>query len=178
RDKWELNVFAATNAVIALRDAGHTDSQVSPIEEACVEFSDDWRRMLIARETSVEIYALPAVLQAGQLTGHRIGIIPLANASSAYFADVCGNRVITADQTNEALSWTEGTDGNWKSTAIYAGERPVIYAEPDATGSRLIVLEDSGDNFVHGLFYALDARKAWYDLGTEYKFLNATFTDK
>jgi hypothetical protein len=48
--------------------------------------------------------------------------------------------------------------------------------EPDAVGDRLILIEQVGGGNVHGFMYSVSARKVWFDLGSDYKWLGAAFT--
>jgi hypothetical protein len=167
-DKHELDISGARNAVVALG-----------ADATCVQFSADWKRMLIVRDAGITLYDFQKVLQTGTISGSEIGAISIARPSSAMFADSAGQQIITTDYTNQVFRWRQDAQGKaWLSTEIYRGDNPILSAEPDAAGDRLILLEGIGGGAVHGVFYSISARKVWLDLGSDYKWLGATFTDK
>jgi len=167
-DKHELDVSGPKPAVIALG-----------ADATCVQFSTDWKRMLIVQDAGVAVYDFQKVLAAGTLSRSEISAISITRPASAMFVDAAGQEIITTNYTNQVFRWKQDAPGKpWDSTEIYRGDNPILSAEPDATGDRLIILEAIGGGAVHGLFYSLRAREAWFDLGSDYKWLGATFTDK
>jgi hypothetical protein len=133
--------------------------------------------MLIVNNSGVAIFDLRKVFDSGKLDGSQVGSIVLPETGAAIFVDPPGKQIVTANDTNKVGLWSEAPDGTWTRADIYEGDNPIIYAEPDATGGLLIVLEAVGDGDVHGFLYSIRAREIWFDLGTDYKHLGATFTD-
>src|SRR5205085_3773045 len=83
--------------------------------------------------------------------------------------------IVTATYTEEVLRWHRGGDDKWSSSTIYLGENPTFYAEPNADGTQLIVIQSLGDGNVGGLLYSVSARKVWRQLGEDYKWFGAGF---
>ena len=123
--------------------------------------------------TSLTIYDFDKVLETAVLRGAEAGALPVRSPTSAFFVGSTGD-VVTTDFTNKVIRWSFDA-GRWSSREIYHGENQVYYAEPDATGDLVIVLEHSvGDTDV-GALYSVKARQTWYDLGSDYKWLGAAF---
>ncbi len=167
-DKHELRIAGPTNTVVTL---GKTDDDAQ-----CIDFSADWRRLLVVKKGAVVVYDFANVLKTGSLSGNDIVRLPLPDVVSALFAGPAGEAIVTANFTNGVRMWRPGPAGQWSSTEIYSGDHPVRYAEPDATGARLIVIEDMGGGDVAGTLYSVDARSTWLDLGSDYKWIGAAFT--
>jgi hypothetical protein len=164
-EKHEIRVSGVNETVIPLA-----------AETSCLQFSADWSRMLTVNEKTVVIYDFRKILERGKLEGAEIGTLPIA--TSAFFAGPVGEKIVTADYTNSVRLWSQrGQDNKWASSEIYKGDNPVKFAEPDANGDRIIILEDVGGGAVHGLLYSVGARDIWYDLGSDYKWLGAAFTN-
>ena len=162
----EIRVTGARETTIALGN-----------DESCIEFSTDWKRMLIVREATVVVYDFHKVLESGAIAGAEIGTLPI-NAGSAFFVGRDGTQVLTSNSSNRVQLWQqEASTGIWASGEIYKGDSPIIYAEPDATGDRMIMIENRGEGDAHGVLYSVTARAIWYDLGSDYKWLGAAFTD-
>ena len=169
-DKHELHVSGAgTNEVV-----------VPFGEEAvCIQFSADWKRMVLVNPTGLTVYDLDNVIATGTLFRNAIATIPGKDFSAAFFVGAKGEHLVTANYTNSVLLWTaDATGKTWKGREIYRGDYPIHYAEPDSTGDRLILIESRGVGDAHGLLYSVSARQIWYDLGSEYKRLGAAFTPK
>jgi hypothetical protein len=165
-EKHQIRVSGAKEIVIPLGN-----------DTLCIQFSVDWKRMLVVREKSVAIYDFASLLQRGTIEGTEIGSLPIA-ADSAFFAGASGEKIVIADNSTRVQLWTQRvTDNKWVSTELYKGDNPVIYAEPDANADRIILMESVGNGDVHGLLYSVAARDAWFDLGADYKWLGAAFTD-
>jgi hypothetical protein len=98
--------------------------------------------------------------------------IPI-KAPTAFFVGSTSD-VITTDNTNKVMRWSFNA-GQWSSREIYHGENVVFYAEPDASGDRLIILEQiTLDNLGAGAVYSVKARQTWFELGSG-NFFMATF---
>jgi hypothetical protein len=146
--------------------------------EGCVQFSANWKEMLIVGSAGVSLYDFERALASAVLEGSEIGVIPVLNAQSAFFVPQPGD-VVTSDGSNEVLLWKREMNGKrWRSTKLYRGENPIFYAEPDSNGGNLILLESIGEGDVHGRLYSVSSRQDWFDLGSDYKWLGAAFNDK
>jgi TIR domain len=166
-DKHQLEVSGTTNTVVALGDDAN-----------CVQFSADWKRLLVVRDKAVVLYDWQRVLAKGTLDGNALGTLKTPGVYSALFVGADGSRIMTTDGTNRVLLWTHDANKDaWQSAEMYRGDNPIIYAEPDATGDRIILIENLGEGDVHGLLYSVGAREIWFDLGTDYKLLGAAFAD-
>jgi hypothetical protein len=76
------------------------------------------------------------------------------------------------------MLWRHDKDlGNWTPTEIFHGEHPIDYAETNADGTQLLIIEDvsGGNSDMHGSLYSIKPKQKWYDLGGDYKWLGATF---
>jgi hypothetical protein len=62
-------------------------------------------------------------------------------------------------------------------TEIFHGEHPIYYAETNAEGTQLLIIDDvsCGNSDMRGSLYSIKAQQKWYDLGSDYKWLGATF---
>ncbi len=160
--------------------AGSPDKIVMLGDDAsCIQFSADWKRLLIVRANAIVIYDFQKVLQGAKLAEAELGTLTTtASPSSGLFVGPIGEKVVTTNATNHVLLWTQDAErGTWKSVEIYKGDNNIFYAEPDATGDRLILIERAGGGEVHGMLYSVDARQVWLDLGSDYKWLGAAFAD-
>jgi hypothetical protein len=167
-DKNEIRVVTDKGTVILKFDAG--------VE--CVEFSADWKHLLVVEPARLSIFDFDRAVSAGTLSGSEIGALPFSLLCSAFFVGQ-SNDVITADCTNRVLLWKRvGVAGNWESTQLYNGEKPIQYAEPDREANRLLLTEEVGGDNLHGFLYSVRTKQAWFDLGTDYKWLGITFTDR
>jgi hypothetical protein len=167
-DKHELDISGTKETIIALGD-----------DTSCVQFSADWKKLLIVNSNNVALYDFQSALNAGSLSGNQTGVIPVSGPNSAFFADPSGQTVVTANDTNRVLLWKQSAqDKSWSSSELYKGDNIIFYAEPDATGSRLILIEATGEGGAHAFLYSVGARQTWFDLGSEYKWIGATFTEK
>lgn len=149
-------------------------------EYGCVQFSENWKEMLIVEIEGVSIYDLERVLASASLEAGKIGRLPSASiVSSAFFVPNTGE-IVTSDGSSRVLIWKrEMNQTSWQSTVLHFGENPIHYAEPDANGGNLILLENpTAGSTIHGLLYSVSARQKWFDLGEEYKWLGAAFNDK
>jgi hypothetical protein len=63
------------------------------------------------------------------------------------------------------------------STEIFHGEHQIYYAETNADGTQLLIIEEvsGGNSDMHGSLYSIKSKQKWYDLGSDYKWLGATF---
>jgi hypothetical protein len=144
-------------------------------DATCVQFSNDWSRMLVVKDNGIIIYHFPGVLDTGTLAGNEIGEVPVKNATSAFF--VGNGMIVVSNFTNRVLLWRQvPTNKTWVSSEIYKGDNEIRYAEPDGVADRIILIENLGLGAVHGFLYSVAARETWLDLGSEYKRLGASFT--
>ena len=167
-NKHQLEIAGAKKVIVALGD-----------DARCVEFSDDWKKMLIVKDSVVELYDFQKILETGKLAGNELGILRSEEVGSAFFVGFGGDSILMADYTNHVLLWKEvPITKKWVSAEVYKGDNVVRYAEPDATGQRIILIEDVGGGDEHGMLYSVPARQVWFDLGRDYKWLGATFADQ
>ena len=149
-----------------------------PNNSRCLQFSANWRQMLVMQPNEVTLYDFDRVVASGSLTGSEIGAMPVSSPRSAFFVPGAGD-VVTSDSDNRVLRWKrEGNEGKWRSTELFRGEKPIIYAEPDTDGDRLLLIEVTGGSGMRGFLYSVRARQEWFDLGSDYKWLGIAFTDK
>ena len=154
---------------------------IVPLGDAirCVQFSADWKKLAVVSDEGVRVYNFEHILKTGRIPESEIGFIQEPGVISAIFLGTTGEGIVTANLTNQVLLWRQtAKEKNWTSSKIYRSDNPVRYAESDLAGQRLIVIEDEGEGVVHGLLYSLSAREQWLDLGTDYKWLGVTFTNK
>jgi hypothetical protein len=166
-DKHQLEITGVTNKVVTLGDDAN-----------CIQFSTDWKRMLIVKDSTVVLYDFQKILATGTLTGNDLDTLHATQVSSAFFVGPDGNGILMTDYTNHVLLWKQDTATKaWASTEVYEGDNVIFYAEPDATGDRMILIESLGEGDVHGILYSISAREVWFDLGTDYKWLGAAFAN-
>jgi hypothetical protein len=135
-----------------------------------------WIGFALATEEALTVYDFEKVLASRKLDGAELGRIP-GNMLSAFFVGD-SRSIVTADRSSSVLLWKpSATVGVWRSAELYRSNDRVIYAEPDATGSLLLLLEASGMSQVSGSLYSLRANETWLDFGSEYKWLETSFTD-
>jgi TIR domain len=147
-------------------------------ESVCIQFSGNWKEMLIVEDQGVGLYDFDRVLKTASLEKSKIGMLSGLNIMSAFFVPGTED-VVTSDGSNKVLRWKRVmNETKWQSIELYHGENPIFYAEPDANGRNLIILEWVGEGVVHGLLYSVASKQEWFDLGSEYKWLGAAFNDK
>lgn len=165
-DKNQLEISDGSKQEVVMLDSG----------DACVEFSDDWKRMLIIRQDSVALYDLQKVIGTGTLDGNVLDIVRVPAVRSAFFVGAEGGELLTTDGTAHVLLWKQDINKkSWTSAEFYKASHGIDYAEPDATGDRIIVIEAVARRADHGLVYSVGAGETWYDLGTDQ--FDATFAD-
>jgi hypothetical protein len=147
----------------------------------CLQFSADWRQMLAMQPHEVTLYDFDRVVASRSLTKGKIGAIEVSNLdpmASAFFVPGTGD-VVTTDGSNRVLRWKrEESEGKYRwnsSRQLYQGNRQIIYAEPDATGDRLLLIEGTDTNVVRGFLYSVRARQEWFDFG---RGIRIAFNDK
>jgi conflict system STAND superfamily ATPase/TIR domain-containing protein len=90
-------------------------------DATCVQFSNDWSRMLVVKDNGIIIYHFPGVLDTGTLAGNEIGEVPVKNATSAFF--VGNGMIVVSNFTNRVLLWRQvPTNKTWVSSEIYKGD--------------------------------------------------------
>lgn len=165
RERHEIRVSDGKAAVIVKLDD----------EQSCIDFSADWKKMLVASSSGLVIYDFNRVLASRSLADAKIGSIPISQVLSAFFVGRSDD-VVTADGSDRVLVWKrQAASGQWTSTELFRGKKPITHAEPDVDNKRLILFEESGSSNIHGFLYSLAARQEWYDLGEDYKWLGAAF---
>jgi hypothetical protein len=168
-EKHEIRVVSGNNTtVIQLDDDSH-----------CITVSADRSRLLVLCPTDIRIYDFDRVLKCGSLTGGEISIIHVSKRlNSGLFVGQSTDSIVTTDFSNRVLLWKHDKDsGNWTSTEIFHGEHPIYYAETNAEGTQLLIIEDisGGNSNMRGSVYSIKSQQKWYDLGGDYKWLGATF---
>jgi hypothetical protein len=145
--------------------------------DSCVQFSRDWKQMVLMRndEDKAELYDFDKVRESGSLAGAKIGELP-QKLSVAFPLD--NGDLIAATWGEPVRRWhRDAAAGTWSSKEIYSGDDPVFYAEPDVTGNRLLLLENTGGGGVQGVLYSVPARERWMELGNDYKWFGEAFSD-
>lgn len=153
-------------------ETGNTVKLIELGPMSCLQVSGDGSRLLVVRENAVSIYDLERAIATGSIEAASLGDISGAFGRSGFF--VGRDRVVTATRARVLLS-RRGADGNWLSEEIYRGESPILYAEPDQDGRRLIILSAGGGGLVEGTVRSTKTGQTWFDLGSEYKMLGAGF---
>jgi hypothetical protein len=144
---------------------------------SCVKVSRDRNRLLVRNNNGVLFYDLNAIARTGSIGGNLLSEIPSGQCSSVYFVGGNTDRIMTACGTSVAV-WAWNSEGNtWSSDEVYRGNSPINDAEPSNDGKQIIILESVGGGDIHGILYSITAREPWFDLGTDYKFLEAAFSD-
>ncbi len=147
--------------------------------DSCVQFSTDWKQLLLWQRDArlVTLYDFDKARQTGNLDAARIDDVPVKFASSAFPVGATGD-VITASWGEPVRRWHwDGARRQWSSQEIYSGDDPVFYAEPDATGRRLLLLESTGGGGVQGVLYSVPGRQRWIELGDDYKWFGEAFSE-
>jgi hypothetical protein len=174
------NVPGTFNVSISSPDAQFRTSLTTHSSGECVAIASGGRYVALeGREGRVQVHDLAEARRgrASQI-GEFEASIPNehTNVWSALFFLGTGPSVITAFGGRPVVRWAyEESTKSWSASEIYRGDLPVRSAEPDATGKRLILREDLGRGNVSARLYSLEARRSWFDLGSEYKWLTAAF---
>jgi hypothetical protein len=159
-----------------LRVAGDKEMFEVELDGSCTSFSRDWKFLLISAADRVTIYDFDRVLASRKLAGAELGQIP-GEMTSAFFIG-SSSSVATTDRSNRVLLWKNAGSGKaWTSSELFRGNNSVVYAEPDSTGTMLLLLELI-EQTVIGSLYSVTAKQTWFDLGSEYKWLSATFSGR
>ncbi len=143
-------------------------------EGSCLQLSPDRQTVLVHAGEGV-VYDLPALLGGASLEAAR-GEAPPGRFSSIF--PLADGGFLTADWSERVLRWARAADGAWSSSLVYSSEAPVIYAEPNADASQLLLIESQSDGDVAGVLYSVAARSRWLDLGSDYKWLGAAFGER
>lgn len=146
-------------------------------EVECVQFSRDWRNLAVLKDAAVRLFDFSGVLRSGTIFGNELPKLPTSNVSSVMFFGDSGNAVVTAESNRVRVWRLDQAAQNWNSIDVFRGESDISYAELDPSGQRLIVLEYVGGGDVRGILYSVSARQKWLDLGSDYKWLGAAFTE-
>ena len=149
----------------------------------CLQFSADWTRMLLYdtdsfdTDVSVGIYDVAKIRATGTLDGAKVDELPPRQYTSAFPVGP-GPDIITTDTSHAVLRWHKDPEsGAWSSRQIYTGDNPVTYAEPDATGDRLLITENLGAKVSIGFLYSVSAHQRWFELGTDTQYDEAFSSD-
>jgi hypothetical protein len=106
------------------------------------------RVSFVKSDCPVLIYDLNRVL-CKSLAGAEISTIHLSTRpNSALFVGQSTDCIVTTDFSNRVQLWKHDKDsGNWIRTELFHGEHPIYYAETNAEGTQLLIIEDaSGGN--------------------------------
>jgi hypothetical protein len=127
----------------------------------------------------IKIYDFNRVLECKSLAGGEISTIHLSKRpNSALFVGQSTDCIVATDFSNCVQLWKHEKDsGKWIRTELFHGEHPIYYAETNAEGTQLLIIEDAsgGNSDMHGSLYSIKSQQKWYDLGSDYKWLGATF---
>lgn len=143
-------------------------------EEACVQFSPDWRRVVtIPFDNPGRLIDFERLRAGASLADATIAMLPAGLRSAFPLGD--GNRLVVSggDGSVKLITW-DGKDG-WQESELYRGDYPVIYAEPDADARRLLIIESTGSGDTRGFLYSVEAGERWLELGTDYKWFGEAF---
>ncbi|MFO1101420.1 MAG: toll/interleukin-1 receptor domain-containing protein [Methylocystis sp.] len=170
--------FEKSDNLSELRVTGPAGEMVIRLgaDDACAEISSDWRKLLVSKDDNVKIFDFSKVLATGDLAGTEVASIQIKNVSSAFFADAAGETFSTTDFSNQVLLWRRTKDHAWQSEEVFRADNPIVYAEFDAEQRRLLFEEHVSGAIYQGWLYALPSKQLWFDLGSDYKYLGATFT--
>jgi hypothetical protein len=150
---------------------------LAPYAPHCVQVNEKFTRLLLSRSEQVDVFDLGVLIRDASLQNALVGSFKHGEYSASAFFVGSTDDVITATNwnNNRVVRWRRGADG-YVGETIYTGDRPVIYAEPDRSGKRLLLIESLGNGYVQGLLYSLSAQKKWIDLVSNYKWIGVAFT--
>jgi hypothetical protein len=157
--------------------AGNGDRQELELgpEEACVQFSSDWKRAVtLTFESKATIIDFERLRAGASLDEATLDVLPVS-ASSAFPVDDGG--IVTSSSEGAVRLWRKDEAGAWQSTELYRGDYPVFYAEPDDTGGRLLIIESTGGGDARGFLYSIAAAGRWLELGSDYKWFGEAFSE-
>ena len=143
----------------------------------CLAFSRDGTRVLIVDgdNASVALHDFTRALADGNFTASKIADLP-GRVNTAQFIGA-DNDVLTSDYGFIVKRWRldPAEASGWSSREVYKADRPVFYAETDASGEKLLTIEAIGGGNTQGFLYSLPTQSLWMDLGTDYKWFGAAF---
>lgn len=143
--------------------------------EACIQFSPDWTRaVMLTFENQARVLDVAKLRAGADLADATIVVLPGQIASAFPLGD--GSIVTTANE-GAVNRWREDAEGAWAPTELYRGDFPVIYAEPDATADRLLLIETIGGGDTRGFLYSVAAGARWLELGSDYKWFGEAFAE-
>ena len=96
----------------------------------------------------------------------------------------CGRElhsILVTDYSNKVTIWEyHCSKKTWSDREIFRGDYPVTYAETNGDGKQLLIIESvsSGDASISGSVYSVETGEKWYELGSDYKWLGATFLNE
>jgi len=144
-------------------------------EEACVQFSSDWKRVVVMPfDAPARVADFERLRQGESLADATTDVLP-ANLTSV-FPVGSGTGLLTSANDGAVTLVEKDGSGAWTATEIYRGDYPVFYAEPDATADRLLLIETIGGGDTHGFLYSVPARQRWLELGSDYKWFGELFS--
>lgn len=173
-DKENVLTVTAPDGTVKSIDLG-TPAEGSA--SGCLSFSRDGTRVLIrdGDDYGVALHDFRRALADGSFAASKIASLP-GSANSAQFIGP-DNDVLTSDYGFIVKRWRlDPTDpSGWSSSEVYKADRPVFYAEADASGEKLLTIEAVGGGDTRGFLYSLPAQSQWMYLGTDYKWFGAAF---
>jgi len=156
-------------------------STVLPIGDSdCFQFTPDWKHALIGTrdpdtyEMRVALLDFESLLAGGPIDESEAGRLP-GTFRSAF--PLAGGDIVTTDGSEAVRRWHRDESRRWVATQIYRGDYAVLSAEPNLTGEQLLILEDFGGGNVRGFLYSVPASQRWIEIGSDYKWFRATFSD-
>jgi hypothetical protein len=148
-----------------------------------ITISDNWERMIVtANDWQLSLYTLAEVISNGELMAGLIATLAVERRlTSAMFLGQELDSILVTDYSNRVTAWKyDNAARTWSNREIFRGDYPITYAETDSGGKQLLIIESvsSGDAEIRGSVYSLQTGEKWYDLGSDYKWLGATFLNE
>jgi hypothetical protein len=145
-------------------------------KEACIQFSEDWKRATVVEFENVATLVDFERLRAGaSFAEATLGVLPGSIATAFPVGD--GSRILTSTYDGGVNLIERDGSGSWQTTEIYRGDYPVFYAEPDARLERLLIIEGTGGGDARGFLYSVPAGERWLELGSDYKWFGEAFAE-
>jgi hypothetical protein len=157
------------------KDGNVRTVDLTSIKPNCVQVNRSFTRLLLKRQDRVDVYDLKTVLQNASLDGAGLGSVVDSSLSVSAFFVGDTDDIVTSHWDNRVLRWRR-TAGGYVGEAIYSGDYPIRYAEPDSRGKRLLMIEDYGQGSVAGILYSVSAQKKWTTVVSNYKWIGLAFT--
>lgn len=160
---------------VANEDENETFDIPITVEDAwCMQVNRQFSHLLVLSRGSVEVFDFDIALKNRSLETARIGTIKDESISVSAFFVGSTTDIVTAHWDNRVVRWRWSNE-EYIGKQILASDYPVRYAEPNADGSRAIIMIDVGFGQVASYLYSFDARSQWYDLASNYKWIGVAF---